>query len=389
MAIKEDLETAKEEVAALQAEYDEFIKRENPFKVGFDLAMYSDDWSSSGDDEVNKNQVINFDNISRALAARSTNPEDFMSLLNEGWKAGWKLCHNSSYATYDMSGTTGELNESDAVEFFEWQRLIISHGIYLMGEYFESGSDYKLYIDSEVVAERVCSYLVTLFDEPTVEDKDLAQEEASAEVSSKPHDSSPTRKEEVEKEKKAAFRIGFDFGLKFGIVSGSSGECKYDIAAIGHEFAKKSPYPADFADAFQEGFIAGKRCPATYIRYFSGYDDNFEVDNEYSEFIKLIYSYGVDLHNYYDYAMDNRNHYYFVGVNGDQIDYSIMDHLLSLFKIDETDSSLKVTPVVPSGEWATCDSPTKAILDNPEMLKRFTEAWNNLAENRPRDDRFG
>jgi len=87
--------------------------------------------------------------------------------------------------------------------------------------------------------------------------------------------------------------------------------------------------------------------------------------------------------------MDNRNCYYFVGVNGDQIDYSIMDHLLSLFKIDETDSSLKVTPVVPSGEWTTCDSPTKAILDNPETLERFTEAWNNLAENRPCDDRFG
>ncbi len=295
MAIKEDLEIAKEEVAALQVKYDEFIKRENPFKVGFDLAMYRGGARSATSE-----------NILKALSAKSSNPEDFLALSNDGWEAGWAVSQDEYLyiraSVWEGSEQGLDFSKESIKEFNELEATLCSNNISFLEEYLQEHSDNRFSVDDGIIAERVCSYLVALFDDPIIEDEDLAQEEASAEVSSKPHDSSPTRKEEVEKEKKAAFRIGFEFGLKFGIVSGSSGECKYDIAAIGHEFAKKSPYPADFADAFQEGFIAGKRCPATYIRYFSGYGDNFEVDNEYSEFIKLISSYGVDLHNYYDYA---------------------------------------------------------------------------------------
>ncbi len=377
MTIKEDLEIAKEEVAALQAEYDEFIRRENPFKVGFDLAMYSDDWTSSGDDEVNKNQVINFENISKALSARSTNPEDFMSLLKEGWDAGWKLCHNSPYATYDMSGITDELNESDAEEFFEWQRLIISHGIYLMGEYFESGSDCKLYIDSEVIAERVCSYLVALFDDPTIKDKDSIQEQVVV-----------TETDEAINfiELAYPFRVGFEFGLKFAEDFEQGNRCKYDIAKIGHELSKGQMSTPGFADIFQKGFYAGKNCSVNYIRLFCGEDiSGCVIDlDKYSELTCLIRQYGLDFEYYYS---DDRDGWP-TGFNIEAIDDRVLGHLLSLFKIDETDSSLKVTPVVPSGEWTTCDSPTKAILDDPETLERFTEAWNNLAGSRPCDSKF-
>lgn len=391
MTIKEDLEIAREEVAALQAEYDEFIKRENPFKVGFDLAIHECGRTPLNNNEADGYQGINFENISRALSSKSSNPEDFLALLKEGWEAGWEFNHNQSlYINGSTWGVYGQsFSEASVKEFSEWEMRLHSNHIYFPKEYLTEGSDNRSYIDHWAVAENVCSHLTSLFNDPIFEDEDLAQEEAGSEVSSKTHDSSPTRKEEVEKEKKAAFRIGFEFGLKFGVVSnGPLSECEYDVAAIGHEFTKKSPYPADFADAFQEGFMVGKRCLPSYIRYFSGYDDNFEVDKEYSEFIKLVSSYGVDLHNYYDYAMDNHNSCYFVGVNGDQIDYSVMDHLLSLFKIDETDSQLKVTPVIPSGEWTTCDSPTKAILDDPETLERFTEAWSNLAGSRPCDSKF-
>lgn len=33
---------------------------------------------------------------------------------------------------------------------------------------------------------------------------------------------------------------------------------------------------------------------------------------------------------------------------------------------------LTTTAVVPQGHWTPCDSPMKAIRDNPELLERFT-----------------
>ena len=371
MAIKEDLEIAKEEVAALQAKYDEFIKRENPFKVGFDLAMYRGGARSATSE-----------NILKALSAKSSNPEDFLALSNDGWEAGWAVSQDEylyiTASVWEGSEQGLDFSKESIKEFNELEATLCSNNISFLEEYLQEHSDNRFSVDDGIIAERVCSYLVALFDDPIIEDEDSTQEEIGPEVLAKTQDSL-TPKEKIEKEKKAAFRIGFDFGLKFGIVSGSSGECKYDIAAIGHEFAKKSPHPAGFADAFQEGFIAGKRCPSSYIRHFSG-EGNVKVDDKYSEFIKLVFNYGVNLQKYYSEYEEDAYHYSTEGVDLDQVNYSVMYHLLSLFRIENDDSSLKVTPVIPSGEWTTCDSPTKAILDNPETLERFTEAWNNLPE---------
>jgi len=371
VTIKEDLEIAKEEVAALQAGYDEFIKRENPFKVGFDLAIYEAGRMPLNKDKANKHQGINFENISKALSAKSSNPEDFLALMKEGWEAGWKFDYNESLYIKGLSWGIHiqDFSNESAKEFNEWEATLQSNHIRFIEEYLEEGSDNRFRIDYWAVAENVCSHLTSLFDHPVFEDEDLAQEEVVV---------AETDEAINFIELAYPFRVGFEFGLKFAEDFEQGNRCKYDIAKIGHELSKGQMSTPGFADIFQKGFYVGRNCSVNYIRLFCGEDiSGCVIDlDKYSKLTCLIKQYGLDFEYYYSDGRDG----WPTGFNIEAIDDRVLGHLLSLFKIDETDSSLKVSPVVPSGEWTTCDSPTKAILDDPKTLERFTNAWNNLPQ---------